>query len=237
MPGVETLEKFDNFAGLRNGLRDLAATREGHWAGIPMPLDDQKLILSPKYPHAAGLMAMGAAEPEPAPDDFHVRNKFYSHARRCDVLVFEEKGKINWGLLPACHHFAFDLQTLGCSYAWGLEQEHNAILLLGELIAHHQLKQYLLTGMFLEKSKRSGITYVFRKLRPTVALGLDKEKDTHTILCCLCLHTLGYYQGSWAGAMCPTDDVISHLLLMRADEHMFWKSSNQHEAHRPEAGL
>lgn len=40
-----------------------------------------------------------------------------------------------------------------------------------------------------------------------------------------------------AGAMCPTDDVIAHLSLMRGDEKMFWRRCNQHPAYRPEAGL
>jgi hypothetical protein len=37
--------------------------------------------------------------------------------------------------------------------------------------------------------------------------------------------------------MCPTDDVIAHLMLMRGDEAMFWRRCNQHAAHLPEAGL
>jgi hypothetical protein len=51
------------------------------------------------------------------------------------------------------------------------------------------------------------------------------------------MHPIAYYHGSWAGAMCPTDDVIAHLSLMRGDEAMFWKRSTQHPAYRPEAGL
>jgi len=37
--------------------------------------------------------------------------------------------------------------------------------------------------------------------------------------------------------MVPTDDVIAHLMLMRADEHGFWKRANQHPLDRLEAGL
>jgi hypothetical protein len=37
--------------------------------------------------------------------------------------------------------------------------------------------------------------------------------------------------------MCPTDDVIAHLALMRGDEAMFWRRCNQHPPYRPEAGL
>lgn len=201
-----------------------------------MPLEGEKLVLSPRYPNAA-TFPVGGEPDEPLPENVKVRGKFYSHANRIDVVIYEESdGKITWGWLPAFHHLLFDLHTMGCSYAWGLEQEHRALLLLGEHVTHTQLKQYLLTGMFMETSKRSGIRYIFRKLRPTIALS-SRDDENMRILCTLCLHPLGYYEGSWAGAMCPTDDVIAHLMLMRADEHMFWKSSNQHSPHRPEAGL
>ena len=86
-------------------------------------------------------------------------------------------------------------------------------------------------------------------MKPTVALGhsggwrgyLAKERgrpyDDTNILCAMCLHPIGYYAGSWAGAMCPTDDVLAHLMLMRGDEKMFWRRANQHAAYLPEAGL
>ena len=122
-----------------------------------------------------------------------------------------------------------------CSLAWGLKQEQNALQTLATLVSHHQMKQYVLTGMFLESSERSKVSYIFRRLRPTVAL--RDAGDKMKILCCMCLHPIAYYEGSWAGAMCPTDDVIAHLMLMRGDEHHFWKSANQHPAWKPEAGL
>ena len=134
-----------------------------------------------------------------------------------------------------------DLQTMGASDAWGLEQETKALELLSSMTSERQMKQYLLTGMFLETSKRSGVMYVFRRLKPTVALaahpGLPEERGGMSILCTLCMHPIAYYAGSWAGAMCPTDDVIAHLTMMRGDEKMFWRRANQHPPHRPEAGL
>jgi hypothetical protein len=93
-----------------------------------------------------------------------------------------------------------------------------------------------LTGMFLETSKRSAVTYLFRRLRPTVAIGRNKDGGGN-IMAALCLHPIAYYAGSWAGAMCPTDDVLAHYCLMRGDEKMFWRRANQHAAFRPEAGL
>ncbi|MEG3807019.1 hypothetical protein DBT53_004475, partial [Aerococcus mictus] len=39
-------ERFDGFAGLRNGLRRVAEMEES-WAGIPMPLDGHRLVIEP----------------------------------------------------------------------------------------------------------------------------------------------------------------------------------------------
>ena len=109
------------------------------------------------------------------------------------------------------------------------------------MVSHRQFKHYMMTGMFVERSKRSGVTYLFRRLKPTVALaarpGLPETGANMKILCCLCMHPIAYYAESWAGAMVPTDDVIAHLMLMRADERLFWARSNQHPPYRPEAGL
>lgn len=201
-----------------------------------MPLDDQKLVVEPRYPNAEALMMIG--KPEPKEDDGRrVRNSFYSSKLRSDVLIIQNPdGKITWGIIPGVHHFDHDLQTLGCMDAWGLEQEQNALQLLGTMVRHRQMKQYILTGMFLESSPRSGIMYMFRRLKPTVAMKAD-PKGRMRILAALCAHPIAHYAGSWAGAMCPTDDVVAHLAMMRGDEHMFWKRCNQHEPHRPEAGL
>lgn len=111
--------------------------------------------------------------------------------------------------------------------------------LLGTMIRHRQMKQYVLTGMFPERSLRSGVTYIFRRLKPTIAIAPARGNDEESmrILACLCMHPIAYYARSWAGGMCPTDDVIAHLALMRADEHLFWKRSNQHPPYLPEAGL
>lgn len=232
---VELLNQLDNFAGLRNALRHVAGEKE-YWAGIPMPLDDLPLIVEPKYPGAAGLMAIGKTKPvEREAGEQKLRNAFWSTHRRSEILIWNDGEKLEWGFEPGFHHIAYDLATLGASYAWGIEQEAKAIQLLATLVKHHTFKQYMLTGMMLESSPRSGVTYIFRRLKPTVAI---KEHKGHMrILCTLCLHPIAYYAGSWGGAMCPTDDVIAHLMLMRGDEPMFWRRANQHPPHRPESGL
>ncbi|PTR05375.1 hypothetical protein C8K11_1342 [Novosphingobium sp. GV055] len=235
--GRQAARALDGHAGLRDALFEIANER-GHWAGIPMPLDGERLIIEPTFPHAEALMGMGK-QPDSADDEgWRLRNQWYSRHHRCDILIMEKNGKIDWGKLPAFHHISHDLSTLGCSEAWGIEQEGRAIDLLGKLLRHRQFKQYLMTGMFLETSKRSGVTYLFRRLKPTVALRPGRtDRERMRILCALCMHPIAYYAGSWAGAMCPTDDVIAHLSLMRGDEAMFWRRSNQHPPYRPEAGL
>lgn len=240
------LENWDGFAALRNSLRRVSSERQ-FYAGIPMPLDGEQLIIEPTYPHAEGLMAIGAKtrdQVDADADEFKgakVRNRFWSSHKRQRIVVFEHAGRILWGLdVVHARGLGFALKTLGAADAWGIEQESAAVNTLASLVSHRQFKQYMLTGMFLEISKRSGITYLFRRLRPTVAItpnGRHLREPSLEILCTLCLHPIGYYAGSYAGAMVPTDDLIAHLMLMRGDEKMFWKRANQHPAWSPEAGI
>jgi hypothetical protein len=240
--GLQAVNSFDPAYGVRTALAEIAQAK-AHWAGIPMPLDGERLVIEPSFPNAEALMGIGLAS-GPDPDrGLRLRNRWYSRRHGCDIYLMddEETGRVTWGKIPAMHSVGMALSTLGCSAAWGIEQEGRAVQLLGTMLRHSALKQYLLTGMFLERSPRSGVTYLFRKLRPTVAIaahpGLPESRVGATMLAALCMHPIGYYAGTWAGAMCPTDDVIAHLSLMRADEAMFWRRCNQHPAYRPEAGL
>lgn len=228
---------MDGFAPLRNKLREIAEQR-GDWAGVPMPLDGETLVIEPNYPNAQALMNIGARAEVPDLDeeDMKLRNRFWSSHLRSDVLVIEKpNGRVTYGIQPGANHLSHDLRTLGCAEAWGIEQESTAVNLLGTLMRHRAFKQYLLTGMFVERSLRSGITYLFRRLKPTIAM--HAVKGQMKILCALCMHPIGHYSGSWAGAMTPSDDVAAHLMMMRGDEPMFWRRATQHPAWRPEAGV
>jgi hypothetical protein len=233
---TDLLERHDPYARHRRLIGTLAELKQ-EWAGVPMPIEGHPLVIEPTYPRAAELAKIGQQpEPEPAvPPDIRPRSSFWSSHKRSQVLIWSEGGRVRAGLIPGTHHLAQDLHTMGASVAWGIEQESRALQLLAKHLRHHPFKQYLLTGMFIETSPRSGISYLFRRLRPTVAIATNGE-SLH-ILAALCLHPIAYYQNSWAGAMCPTDDVIAHLVLMRGDEHMLWRRANQHPAYRPEAGL
>lgn len=227
-----------SWGSIADGLRRIGE-ETSEWAGVPMPLTGEQLVIEPRYPWAEGLASIGvatvagvAADP---PSNIKIRNTFRSSLKGSDVVIYEEDGALNWGIIPAVHHLEQDLQTLGCSDAWSLETEMTAMNTLRGLVSHYQFRQYLLTGQFMEVSKRSGVYYLFRRLKPTVAMSGATGKMK--VLAALCLHPLAYYAGSWAGALCPTDDVLAHLMLMRGDEHMLWRRANQHAPHRPEAGL
>ena len=231
------LEAVDGYAPLRNGLRRIAAKTE-EWAGIPMPMEDANLVIEPTYPGAALLSDIGKKPDEPDGERIEpgmIRNRFWSFHRRQTVVVWNDDGKVQWGCEGWGNAVSMLMGALAVSDAWGIEQEKRAIDTLGEMLRHRQFKQYLLTGMFMEKSKRSGVHYLFRRLRPTLAI--STATGTTRILAALCLHPIAYYAGSWAGAMCPTDDVLAHLALMRGDEHMFWRRANQHPAHSPLSGI
>lgn len=216
----------------------------GEYSGIPVPLEGIGLVVEKSYGFANLFNDFrderDAEKKSPELEGVVVRNTFYSHKRRLDVVILQHPDdRISWRYRPAVHSMAQIFATLFASDVWGVDQEQAALKTLGGMLRHRQFKQYLLTGMFLERSERSGISYLFRRLRPTVAINTRHQQsdDEAKILCALCMHPIAYYEGSWAGAMCPTDDVIAHLAMMRGDEHLFWKRSNQHPPHRPEAGL
>jgi len=235
---MKNLESFDSLATTLNQLRALALHAD-LWAGIPLPLEGTELVIEPKYALANFLNSTSSADAaveEANEKPVKVRNTFYSVHKRSDIVMFsDEDGRVKGALVPKAHHARIDIETMGASDAWGIEQEANALQTLAGMVKHHQFKKYLLAGSFLESSERSRVTYWFRKLKPTIALA--EHKGEMKILAALCMHPIAYYSCTWAGAMCPTDDVIAHLSLMRGDEALYWRRCNQHKAHRPEAGL
>lgn len=221
-------------ASIRRGMRFMAQER-GEWAGIPTPLGNQRLVIEPSYKFAQVLMDVGAKTEDPNEPKRKLRNAFWSWKWRTTIWIWEEDGRITWGIAQGSNFSGHEISTLGCAAAWDMRTEMQAMETLLGLTTHTQFRQYFLTGMFIESSRKSRLKYVFRRLKPTLAL--HEVDDEMKILCALCLHPIGYYADSWAGAMCPTDDVLAHLMLARGDEHMFWKRSNQHPAWTQAAGV
>jgi hypothetical protein len=137
------------------------------------------------------------------------------------------------GRAKASQSIEYLIRTVGEAKWLNFKAEKRAMSLLKDLINPTQYEQYLLTGCFGEVSTKSRLFYLFRRSRPTIVVtfrGPDgREMDQESrFLVTLCAHPLGFYEASYLGALVPTDEVIAHLLLMRADEHLLWKKSNQH---------
>jgi hypothetical protein len=219
------------------------AARSGEWAGAPLPVWGVRLRMEPRHPYR-GLDGACLGAPLDGDGDGDdeggtiVRNEFPCWQRMVRVLVCQD------GPSAPVYHLTLPLLedrlrpallTIGASMAWDVAAEARAVETLSGLVSPAAMRSYLLTGSFLETSRRSGVKYLFRKLRPTVAL--SGNGGGVRVLAALCLHPIGYYEGTYAGAMVPTDDVIAHLMLMRGDEHGFWKKANQHPAWSAAAGI
>jgi len=106
---------------------------------------------------------------------------------------------------------------------------------LEEVLSEGQRRELLLSDAFVEVG-RSGVHYLIRRNRPTLAY--RKLGDEHyRPLCALCLHPLLYYDQTWAGGMPPSDEMLVHLMLIRADEHLLWRKANQIDVREWNSGL
>lgn len=204
---------------------------KSEWAGLPIPIPDHELILEPRFPYQE-LTRLAQEKPPPPPED--IVNSWWSARLHATVVITRTTGKLEALVLPRQSLLPM-LQTLAVVPVWPLAAEHEAICKLGELVSHHAMRCYMLTGCFLETSKRSGVTYLFRRLRPTVAL--KGGEHCLRVLACLCQHPVGFYSSTFGGCMVPTDEVISHLVMMRGDEHYYWRICNQHPPEAEQSGL
>jgi len=211
--------------------------KRGEWAGAPA-LADTDLVLEPRHPLYENLNGCSIEnltkkkEPD-APVDYKLVNSWFSFKRDSQVYIFREaNGRTTHSEIKnAGIRMRHLMHTLGNSQYIKVDAELKAIQTLMPLINRNQFRTYMVSGMFVESSKRSGVAYVFRKNRPTLAI------RGNTYIAALCLHPIGYYDTSWLGVMAPTDDVIAHLLMMRANEHKFWAKANQHAVWVPQSGV
>lgn len=176
----------------------------------------------------------------PETDACRVRNSFHSDRLQGTVTISQsiKTGKLHWSFNPDREvgvKTTLMFNSLLATVAYNLECEKKAMEKLAGHLSEAQYLQYVMAGMFAEFSQRSCVTYVFRRMRPTLALKYDEENKAYRYLAALCHHPQGYYRASWAGTLVPTDDVISHLMFMRADEADFWRRSTQHPLHAVQA--
>jgi hypothetical protein len=218
------------------------------WSGLPMPIPDLNLVLEPRYKHQDisefrwkecydqdGVRQTIEEEPPGRPSEYRRVNCWWNSRYQVTIVVAKDKqGRARF--YPEFQsRLAFTIRTMDAAVAWPIEAEQKALKKLATLLAPDVFELYQLTGHFAEISKRSGVLYMFRKGRPTIAIR-QTEEDSN-VLCALCLHPIGYYAETWAGVMCPTDEVMAHLLMMRASEEKYWANANQHPVDHPAAGV
>lgn len=243
---VDEVREMPTWDQIRQRLNELAQER-GEWASYPLPIKGHKLVVEPSHPmHQLNGATLSSAPAERLAEeagiaDLKVRNWWYNWSKSILVYVVEEEGKITVAKLPTNYpmeRLRFAMGTLGvaASPAWSTAAEFKAMGKLSELVSDHAFKCYLCSGMFLETSKRSGVTYMFRKGRPTLATRSSEEHGVR-FLAALCLHPIAYYEGTFAGCMVPSDDVIGMLLMMRADERLLWRKANHHPVWATESGV
>lgn len=105
---------------------------------------------------------------------------------------------------------------------------------LEDVLSDDQRRELLLSDAFWEVGK-SGVSYLVRRNRPTVACRRNGERLK--VICALCMHPLLYYAGTWSGGLPPSDEMISVVIFIRADEYRFWLKANQIDVHEWNAGL
>lgn len=226
---------------------DLLSEDLGEWQGIPVPLgDDMPLVVQRDHPmYNFYRQAESVVVESDKDDDEKIVNHWFSRQRQCDVYVVDRGGRRSAVTIPispdrSMERLTYWITTMGACDAWDLDAEYRAQDTLRAMLSERQWMHYEMTGSFFETSPRSKLTYIFRRLRPTLALSpRNKRPDDDHMRCVavLCLHPIGYYANSWAGCMVPSDDVIAHLSWVRGDEAGFWKHANQHVASSAQAGL
>jgi len=224
---------------------DEVAVEHGIEGGLAMPhmVDGElknRLVLAGSAPLRLTRAALGSEyAQELHRDGLRVRNTWERLGDRTVVVVDTEKGTTAFWLTHAGQRLRKILDDMGIrsGVLMTADAELKALASLKEKITAHQYNLYVISGSFLERSKRSDISYMFRKGRPTLAISCHGRDNDSSVIAALCFHPYGYYDGSHVGVLVPTDEVITALLMMRGDEHKFWGKSGQWHASDPRSGI
>lgn len=253
---LKTPEEPDALTWLHGALRAAAsevATEIGEWGGLPVPVFGFQLVMEPRFPgKRTGTRLEIHADPASGSkklivvrdckeEESTIVNQWYSFRDHARIFIYRENGK------SVLYHedegadarlqYLINTMQVGEFGVWDADAETRAMEKLRSLLPPEVFNCYLFTGSFREESPRSRVTYLFRRLRPTLAFRSNKEAEGMSLLAVLCLHPLGYYGKTWAGVMCPTDDVIAHLVLMRGNERGFWAKANHHPRCSASSGI
>ena len=211
MPEGEHSSSWDRLRSMVNTI----ALQRGEYGGYPLPDDEITITLEPSHP-LTKMQGMAINKPEPSQqamdiaaalfgfddenDRIVVKNTWISSRTGKEVFVYHFVGqpnKVKVAVLPrseSTRQLEMLLKTMGTSLNWSVSAEETALEKLRTIVTPAAYRYYVLTGMFIETSPRSGVTYLFHRLRPTLAFR-HQPNGTIKVLAALCGHPIGYYDG------------------------------------------
>ncbi|HEU4754766.1 MAG TPA: hypothetical protein VFU47_16780, partial [Armatimonadota bacterium] len=161
-----------------------AMREEGEWAGVPVPLPGLALVIEDRYPYKglekiriddSGAVEQSETESGGLEPGEELVNHWVSHRHRREVFVLRKDGRsivVSAPYLPERERLRYFINTSRVAVCWSVRAEAKATEKLSQLVSEHAVRNYLLTGAFVETSRRSGVSYLFRRLRPTLAFRL-----------------------------------------------------------------
>lgn len=203
------------------------ATSQGEWAGVPVPVADFRPVLAGDQQRVAQIW------PRRLPQEG--RHNSWRVNRAYSVYLWEREGR-TVGL--AMNYWAQRLDaifdTMAARRAVLPDAELVAFMKLLDHLNDGQARDYVVSNMFVERG-RSGLLYVFRRGLPVLTFRTtDDEVQPRAALC---LHPLAFYEGTHAGALPPSDELLALLLMLRADEPFLWRKANQLDIRDPLVAL
>lgn len=200
------------------------ATEQGDYAGVPVPVGNMRPVMANDRQRAAEIWPLEVPGRQLPLNRWHVRKAF-------SVYLLRDDGRTVGTVLnywAARLDAMFD--TLYALRAVLPEAEMVAFAKLLEHLSDSQARDYVVGNAFSERG-RSGLIYVFRRGLPV--LTFRTEEGSVEPRAALCLHPLAYYEGTHAGAMPPSDELLALLLMLRADEPYLWRKANQLDIRDP----
>jgi hypothetical protein len=251
---LETLENQETLISAFWNIVDTGMQAQGFYYGLPLGIGETQITTySPQLQEIIDVVSkqMPAADSiediEDVEEDQWLGHAMWYTSRQWRgnfgfVVIGKhaKTGKVRKQFMiqnPEIRRLGYIIESAGMRMSYSLfEAEAKAQKRLSEALTEIQSKSYFLTGEFIQRG-RSGVAYLIRKNRPTLALRDDNGKSPARPLCALCMHPLAYYNDTWAGVMAPSDEVLSHLLMIRSDEHYFWRKANQISPDNPVSGI
>lgn len=198
------------------------ATARGEWAGIPVPVAGCKVVCANERQRFAELWP---SLPGESVNSWHVQRAFR-------VFMFEHDGKRTGTVI---NYWAERLDalfdTIRARRAVLPDAEMTAFVALLGHLNDTQARDYVVSNMFMERGRRSGLLYLFRRGLPILTFRTSEE--TVEPRAALCLHPLAYYENTHAGVLPPSDEALALLLMLRADEPYLWRKANQMTIRHP----